>query len=411
MTEIVGTQQPGETKKGFVARAKPWIPDAIALIFWTYVLIKLFVFDIDTVLVNRFVPGYEPLLRFRFFFFIGGFAILLLSMRSWRLLGWSAYVAFYPLLVIFVFLPVIVFKQRSWIFGFAFANTVISFFQSFKINFLLFAMIAISIPLAVAANNTKLLASAVMLSLIALVVLYVRRFISAFKPSRVLDVYLRFLPRVKNFTPQTFELDAEIKGVSIEVMTPTQLQKWTTTLQTVVLYNRACLFFSKKLEQYQGSKLNAVSYAFGLVSLTIVTVITFAVANFAVFKIDPGGFRFGSTPTAFAFFYYSFNNLFHASANVIVPQSPIPQSFYMLEVFFEFLLVALLISLCFSVSNERYSEDLRKVVAGLEREGRSIESLLSTEYKFSTVDDAIEALAKTKASLINQIYWITKHID
>lgn len=83
----------------------------------------------------------------------------------------------------------------------------------------------------------------------------------------------------------------------------------------------------------------------------------------------------------------------------------------MIEVFFGFSLVGLLISLFFSVSNERYTNELSKAIDDLNREGKSMTALIRDDYSLSTVDDAIEALAKLKATFIDQIYWFTKHIE
>src|SRR5262245_15052413 len=68
--------------------------DILAPLLWAYVIIKLFVFDVDNYLIARFVPQFEPFLRFKFFFIIGAIAILLATFRSKWVAGAVAFVVF-----------------------------------------------------------------------------------------------------------------------------------------------------------------------------------------------------------------------------------------------------------------------------------------------------------------------------
>jgi hypothetical protein len=392
-------------------KAMWFVLEAVAIVFWLYALIKLFVFDVDNYLVARFLPTYQPFLYFKSLFLVGVIVVVLLAVKSKRLAWACVYIILYPLIVVLWKVPKFIFKQHSWVLAFAFANSLISFVQAFKINFVTAGALLIALGIVVASSSASLLWSAIAILLAALIVLYVRRFIIVFQPSLVFEAYLRFFPRFRTVSPQMFALDADMKSLPMDRLSPVQLEKWKTNLQTVVLYNRACLFVAKKLQDYQSSKLNFLSYIFSLIMLTGVTVAAFAGINMALFKLYRGFFLYSQEPTVFSFFYYSFNNLFHSPANIITPVLPISQGVFMLEVFFEFLLGALLVSLFFSVSNERYTNELKSVVVGLEREGKSMEAFVNGEYGISTIEDAIVALAKVKAGLINQIYWITKEME
>jgi hypothetical protein len=262
----------------------------------------------------------------------------------------------------------IVQEQQSWVLAFAFVNSVVSFFQSFKINFVTASTLLIAFLLAARFSTPLLLWVSVALMLGALIVLYVRRFIVVFQPSIVFQAYLSIFPGLRKIMPDSCGLGADLRHVPRDTLDSKQLEKWTTQLQLAVLYNRACLFIAKKLQDYQSSKLNFLAYVFSLIALTIITILVFGGVNLALFKIEPAMFSRVDDPTVFAFIYYSFNNLFRTSANVISPTLPLSQFVYMLEVFFEFLLGALLVSLFFSVSNDRYVKELNKVVGGLEQD-------------------------------------------
>ena len=84
--------------------------ESFAIIVWLYVLLKLFVLDIDVVIFQSFLPSETWLLRYRLVF------ILLIFSLCWLIMGtgWLAknllYVLFYPFVIIFWKVPKIVFQ-------------------------------------------------------------------------------------------------------------------------------------------------------------------------------------------------------------------------------------------------------------------------------------------------------------
>jgi len=361
-------------------RLRWWLIEIIAISAWLYAVLTLFVFDVDAYVLRLTAPSYAYLLPFKVLFIVGVLSILLLTVKRSRLVGYILFVLFYPIIVLLIKLPVFIFRQRSWVLAFVYANLVVSFFQSFKLNFTALSALVIALVLARTGTHHAVLWGSIIVVLTVLGVLYVRRFIVVFKPSLVFEAYLRFFPSMRAAAPQSFALDADLKAISSDKWSKPQMEKWTTNLQTAVLYNRGCLFVAKKLQDYQNSKLNFLGYVFGLILLTLVTVVAFAGVNLALFRMDHALFTYSNPPDTFAFFYYSFLNLLRGSSTEIAPAQPLSQAAFMLETFFEFMLGGLLVTLFFSVRNERHAGDLNKVVLGLEREGKSMEQFVSEEY-------------------------------
>ena len=129
------------------------VRETLAILFWMYVLIKLFAFDIDIFLMNRFLPGYAWLLNLKFFILIGGIALIWLVTKNKYILSWSLYVFFYPPIILFWKIPFFIFKQRSWILAFAFINSIISFFKSIKYNFITSALFLASLAIIFSFSN------------------------------------------------------------------------------------------------------------------------------------------------------------------------------------------------------------------------------------------------------------------
>jgi hypothetical protein len=87
--------------------------EAVAILFWLYALMKVFVFDLDNYLVARFLPSYQHLLAFKFPVLLGVVAVALLLVRKKWLIGPCIYTALYPFIVVLWKIPKFLFKQPN----------------------------------------------------------------------------------------------------------------------------------------------------------------------------------------------------------------------------------------------------------------------------------------------------------
>ncbi|XOB41392.1 MAG: hypothetical protein ACKKMW_01530 [Candidatus Nealsonbacteria bacterium] len=409
--EIVSKEPKKE--KTTINKFSSFLKEVVALLFWTYVLLKLFVFDIDIWLINKYLPRYAWLLKFKLLFLIVFIAVIWLVTRNKHILSWSFYILFYPVIFFLWKIPTFVFKQKSWIFAFAFVNAVISFFKSVKHNFIMFTLFVVSSVTIFTSLNEKLLWIMILALFLVISIIYIRRFTLLFKPSSIFQIYKKIFSATKSYgAKQTtlFALDDDIKNLPIESLDKKQLEKRTTNLQTSVLFNRICFFAAKKLRDYQDSGFNVMSYILNVLLLIILTVFSFAVINFGLFKISDGFFSYSAVPKFFTFFYYSFNNLLFNSIKEIAPIMPISQIVLMIEQFFAFILVVIFISLLFSIRNQKHTEELNEAIKGIEAQGVEIEGFIKDEYKINSIEDAMVELKKMKAGLIKFIYKITENI-
>src|SRR5258707_10132299 len=76
------------------------IRELVALFLWLYVITKLFVYDLDVYVVDHYAPGARWIIDFKFFIIIGIWAACFILFRRNRILLWSTYVIFYPLVIL-----------------------------------------------------------------------------------------------------------------------------------------------------------------------------------------------------------------------------------------------------------------------------------------------------------------------
>ena len=136
-----GTQAvPPAVKPSLLRRAGSFVTEVVAIVVWLYVLIELFVFDIDQVFRSSLPPSYSWIIDFKFVLIFAAAALIATFARRWR--SWSklTYIALYPLIVVFWRVPFLILRQRSWPLAIAFINAVASFFGSIRYNLLVGAI-------------------------------------------------------------------------------------------------------------------------------------------------------------------------------------------------------------------------------------------------------------------------------
>jgi hypothetical protein len=247
------------------------------------------------------------------------------------------------------------------------------------------------------------------LIIFALVVFaYALAFIRAFKPSAIFQTYTKVFPLIKK--GPFLKVDESVRNLPVELMTTKELELRNTGLQNVVLYNRSCLLISKKLRDYQRSGANVASYVLSLVTLLLFAVMSFALINYALYKISPNLYQLTySKESFFAFVYYSAGSMFYA-ANGLVPVEPLSQFVQLVQFFCALLVLVILITVIFSLRNERYSTQLEEVIVSMESEGRAAEAMLLSEFNLGSIDSAIDALQKAKAGMTGFIVYLTKNL-
>ena len=400
-----------EIKKEPASFLRETARELLAITFWVYALVKLFAFDIDIYLINKFLPEYAWILNFKFPIIIVTVAIIWLITKNKHIVSWVLYILFYPFIIFVWKIPYFIFRQKSWVLAFAFINSIISFFKSIKHNFIAFAFFIASSVIIISFSNIKLLWCSAFIIFAILAITYIHKLILTFKPSNIFQFYTKIFKGLKKHGSASLKLGKKIKSLRVADLNSKQMEKRTTNLQTSVLFNRICLFTAKKLRDYQNSGFNIIYYIVTILALLILTVFSFAVINYALFKINSDFFSSSMSDTNFfTFFYYSFNNFLFNSIPEIVPTHAISQSAFMLESLFTIFLTLIFVSLLLSFRNQKHIKELSTVIKEIKKEGEDMEVFIKEEYKIKNIKDAMAELEKLQAGLVKLIYKITEAI-
>ena len=79
-----------------------------------YVFVKLFVFDLDIWLIEHYLPSARWLVDYKLIILLLIIAASFLVFRRSTVLGWLAYVIFYPIIILLWKVPYLIFQQFSF---------------------------------------------------------------------------------------------------------------------------------------------------------------------------------------------------------------------------------------------------------------------------------------------------------
>jgi len=387
-----------------------YLIEFIAIFFWVYLFIKLLICDFDVILMSLFLPKYLWILHYKFFIIIGFFALILIFCRNKVIIEKLLYILFYPVILIIWKIPRKLFLTKSWIAMFAFIGGVLNFVKSFKFNFISFAFLSISSILTIKLNNPYILIITLVYFVAYLIVIYLRSLYLSFKPSSLFSIQADTLDKIREKFQLSFNLDKEIKPLSLDAMTEKQLSKWSNSLQQAIIYNRVCYFISSKLRAYKKSKINIAFYILSFLFLMCLTVYLFGFINFAFYKIEPSAYQVYENPTILHFIYYSINTLLTNNIPDFYPVTALARFINTFETSIAIILVIILFFLFTTVQNEKQNEEIDTVIETIKNHGQKLEPFVKSEYRL-TVPEAIEELKKIKASSVQLIIYLSDNIS
>ena len=175
-----------------------------------------------------------------------------------------------------------------------------------------------------------------------------------------------------------------------------QKNEWVSAIEPLVVYNRACLFVAHKLRSYQNSGVSIASGSLRVLFILLITTITLAVINLALYTFDPSAFEVTSRPTFFTFFFYSVNNFAFNFIKEVTPASAIAQAIWMLGFLFALLLITILVSLILTERARRQDDEMKAAIAEIEAEGAAMEAFIVANYRVQSIGDVIEELERVK---------------
>ncbi|MFM9553963.1 hypothetical protein ACKI19_16850 [Streptomyces caniscabiei] len=375
---------------------KVWTLNVLGFLLWVYVTIKLFVFDVDSYVVNEYAPWAQFAIDYKFFV-IGGFFILLLLFSKGRRLAYL-YVIFFPLVVIFWKIPKWLYRFKSWIAVFVVLNAATSFVRHFKFNAVTRFLALLALVLIGVSKNHYVMATSAAYLGVYFVVLMVRTMWFAIKPSHFLTAQQKLVKGLSggSLTAQLIGVNADLRDDGVQKFNASQLSTFIGNLSNAVLVSKGVYFWAYQLEKYRTSAAALVVSAFSYASLYMQGIVAFTAVNYAILELDPDAFEYASSPSVLQIAYYS---LFTGAGSSLTPISTSATIVKIaINVIGPLFLAALVTQ--FVISRRQVEQDAAasEAVEGIKKAGAELELKFQEEYDIST-EEAIEWLTQLGESL------------
>jgi hypothetical protein len=383
-----------------------WVVPAV----WLYLIVQLFIFDIDARLASWMGPGLLSIFQYKLMLLAVVVLVAMAVLRNLAPIFALAYVAIYPFVFLFWKFPKFVWMQHNWLLGFAILNALSAFFRSLRRSVVCAAIFLLSATLILAIDYSYVLYGASGAIFVVTAQAYVFAFIKALNPAAAFEAYTKDLPLLTTDGWVKAET-SEMRALPEDAMTKEQLTTRNEEMQSVLLYNRACLLISKKLRGYRDSGANIASYLISFATLLVFTILSFALINDALYKTDHTLYRFTSGSDSLAtFFNYSAGSLIYLTHG-LVPSAPLSQGVHFVELVFGILLITLLVTTIFFLRSRKYLAQLEEVIVILKQLGEAAGEQILREYHQPSIEVATEALAKSEKTMPGLVRHLTKEIE
>lgn len=380
-------------------RYRTYLLDPVSVLIWLYIFLQLFVFDVDSSVLNAIVPGHPDLKYYKIVIVV---IVATVIVTLWKKIWVPAlYIAFFPLVLIFWKLPRSIYKHKSAPLGLAVVNLISSVFIDLKWNTIAFAIWFVSMVVVLTIHVQFLVSISMALLFVALIRSYFRTFKYSFIPSRFVSLQRKLIGAVSKspFLTDSVKIDDELVSDEVQVFSKSQLVKFTNNLGLAVLYNRAVYFWAHQLDEYCDGQLPTVFSALSYFWLFLFSVLTFSLINIGLLHVDATSFTYVSPPSIIEMIHYSVVSFASSSIPQVASSSALAQSIQIAEeILGPVLGITLFANVIYKVREKRQQGDLKQISQEIRQRGKVLSQDFETNYHI-TVREAITKLQELRYGL------------
>lgn len=385
------------------------LAEVISIFLWSYLLIKLFVYDIDNYFLRTSYPTFSWIIDYKFFIFLVLLVLLLFILGTRKFFKLIAFVLGYPFFLFFWRLPKLLFGNKNWMGLFVALGTSVSFFKSFRLNMAISTAVLVAGLLILVSGSKTLLIISMAVLFVYLVIHFIRRFSYSLKK---FDIITKLSMNILDFWTkiQASQAETQKQPAGSESIEKKEVEARANRLQWLLVFNKGCLFLISKLRYMQKSASTFIYYFINLLGSVFITILVFSFLNLGLNKIDHSGYSIQLNGRFIDFFYYSFGLFFGGINSGITAVGDVAKALGVAEICFRWMVVAILLYYLFNIVREKHKTDIETSITQLRQQGTELERVINGEYQLS-VEEAIKEVEKVKGSMLVFINYLISNID
>jgi len=357
-----------------------------AISLWVFIVIKLFIYDVDLLLISR-VESLQRVYPYKFFFLIAGLA------AGWLILGSKyartifLYIGAYPFVVVFWRVPKLLFK--NWATLLLFAPAIETLISKFKWRFIMasFAMLA-ALGISLFTRPVPLLSCMIVLG-IYLSLHYVFRIRVVYNPKSLFANMAPIMGQLWQHSIDTFKASDQN---SAKADTAESRSKQIQNLKNLYLNNLVWSYLATRLRLAVSSRRTDLYFIIALIYTSALTVVIFGFEYWALYRLRPSSFSSTFAIAPWEFFLFSFNAILHTQFATLTATSGAALFLANLELGAGLIIGLFFVFVLLTSQRERYRHDLSMIVDQLSRSAREIETFLDRELGLKLIEVEVKII-------------------
>ncbi len=401
--------QSTKTRMESVRKKVKWtIIRTVAILFWTYAILKLFILDFDVLLINNFFPDAIWLIRYRWVATLTIITMIAIAFWKRNLIGPILYLIFFPFIVVFFHVPSWLIHRRAWTLSIALLASTMTAIKSLRSTIIFFALFIFGLLFISVASADWVLQLGIGFLFIFIIIIYFRTIREAFRSS--LDI---FSPRSldKLWSQLNKGFSDQVQNPDVQTMTESQKSFWISHLQFNVVFNRVCYFIADKITSLRQGRILAAIAGVRIAWLFTATLIVFTILNIGLYKLDPTQFEVTGTARWFDFLWYTFQATFVNNVSELTPIGDFARALFIVNgITIGLLLFVIIVFFVTGVQIARNSDEIDNLTESIKQQGRNVEAFVLDAFGL-TIAAAVKELVEMKAILADWIVQISPDID
>ncbi|MCC8243867.1 hypothetical protein [Saccharothrix luteola] len=382
-------------------RVRRWfiLADIAAILFWSYVLVRLFVVDVNRLVIEAIDPDLLGLLDYQILFYLVVASLVLFSLRRRSAYLWALYVIGFPAVVLVWKIPKAIYKRKSWIVTVAALNAAVATVHSFKFYFTLYTIGLISVTLVVVSGIRSVTIAATAAVAFVTVVLIYRIVRSSFQKNRFVEMHRSEVVKGVRGLHSFVGLQPELRDPSIQKFNKAQLELIRDRLSIGLLVTKATSFWVHQLSTYRKTGLPNFFAILSYVGLLFQVLFGATFVNYGIVRAFDGSFQFDQFPSIVEVLHYTMNAL---AINSVDGLKPVSDLALIVKIALGLLGPTILATLvAYVVLNHKLTKqelDFQSMANDINDATKSLEQRMSRDYEV-TLDEAFVRVAQMGGSL------------
>lgn len=383
--------------------------DTVAVVSWTFLAVKVFIFDWDHWLFVELFPALSFVSAYRFFVFLAAIVIIVALIRRSFLI--FAYISLFPLVVLAWKIPRWLIQIGSWNVVLGVVSLFYTTLHGIRKHFVLRGIELFAILGVFVSDSIYILAPCAISIGAALAYRYGKAAIGAIGASRFLEKQKDIVSRyVKwEFLHEMATVPPDLKDASLVKFNESQLQIFAAKVSFGVCAWKMLDFYTALLNRYRRSTAPLVLGILTFIGLFLQSLVYLSIINFAIWKTVPA--QFGESDLSFVdFVYYSITSLYGNTVPTVTATGTIAKIVAIISaVYGPVLLLTLAVQLWFGFKQSRDDTAFVELTRKVREHREDLDARLSDNYEVS-VEEAWRKMEELSLGFVSIASFLAKRM-